>query len=228
MTAACAESPYAELHCISNFTFLRGASHPEELVERAGQLGYRALALTDECSVAGIVRAHVAARRLGVRLIVGSEFRLADGLRLVLLAASRRGYGQLCALITRGRCAAPKGAYRLTRDDFEAGAHTRSPAGLSDCLAIWLPGRTPDPAAARWLSSRFAGRCWIAVELSLDGDHRRRLAGLTSLSLAVDMPMVAASDVHMHVRGRRALQDTLTAIRLQTHVDRAGYRLQPN
>src|SRR5688500_19338451 len=108
---------YAELHCVTNFSFLRGASHPEELVERAAELGYAALAITDECSVAGVVRAHVAAREHALPLIVGSEFRLEDGLQLVLLATSRAGYGQLCQLITRARRAASKGSYRLTRDD---------------------------------------------------------------------------------------------------------------
>ena len=100
---------YAELHCLSNFSFLRGASHPEELVERAATLGYAALAITDECSVAGVVRAHVAAKAHGLRLIVGSELRLVDGLRCVLLATDRRDYGQLCRLITCARLAAPKG-----------------------------------------------------------------------------------------------------------------------
>ena len=99
---------YAELHCISNFTFLRGASHPEELVAHASKLGYTALALTDECSVAGAVRAHVAAREHGIKLIIGSEFRLEDELRVVLLAANRRAYVQLCTLITGGRRAASK------------------------------------------------------------------------------------------------------------------------
>src|SRR6056297_4113018 len=93
---------YAELHCISNFTFLRGASHPAELVHQAAALGYAALALTDECSVAGVVRAWEAAREHGLKLIIGSEFRLDDGLRLVLLATDREGYGHLCRLITRG------------------------------------------------------------------------------------------------------------------------------
>src|SRR5512133_4054177 len=104
---------YAELHCRSNFTFLTGASHPEELVARAAELGYAALAITAECSVAGVVRAHVAAREHGLKLIVGSEFRLEDGLRCVLLATDRAGYGRLCRLITRGRRSAPKGQYRL-------------------------------------------------------------------------------------------------------------------
>ena len=109
---------YAELHCLSNFSFLRGASHPEELVERAAALGYAALAVTDECSVAGVARAHVASREHGLRLIIGSELRIDDGPRLVLLACNRRGYGQLCRLITRGRRAAAKGSYRLVRADF--------------------------------------------------------------------------------------------------------------
>src|SRR5512134_4016299 len=94
---------YAELHCLSNFSFLRGASHPQELVARAAALGYAALALTDECSLAGIVRAHVAAKEAKLKLIVGSELRLDDGLKLVLLAPDRAAYGALCALITAGR-----------------------------------------------------------------------------------------------------------------------------
>ena len=116
---------YAELHCLSNFSFLRGASHPEELVERAVALGYEALAITDECSVAGAVRAHVAAKARGLRIIIGSEFRLVDGLRCVLLATDRQGYGQLCRLITRARRAAPKGQYRLEREDFAGEADAR-------------------------------------------------------------------------------------------------------
>ena len=221
---------YAELHCLSNFSFLRGASHPEELVERAAGLGYAALALTDECTVAGAVRAHVAARARGFALIVGSEFRLADGLRCVLLATSRRGYGQLCRLVTRARRAAAKGCYRLVRDDFLAhtgdGAEGHPP--LTDCLALWLPGLQPDPAEASWLAAVFPGRLWIAVELLTTGHDRRRLALLQQLGSALGLPLVAAGDVHMHVRGRRALQDVLTATRLGTTVDRAGYALHPN
>ena len=97
---------YAELHCLSNFTFLRGASHPEELVERAAQLGYAALAITDECSLAGVVRAYVAAQKTQLKLIIGSEIQLADGPRLVLLATNHNGYGNLSELITQGatRC----------------------------------------------------------------------------------------------------------------------------
>src|SRR5512134_169860 len=126
---------YAELHCLTNFSFLRGASHPEELVARAAELGYAALAITDECSLAGIVRAHVAAKEHQLKLIVGAEFRLADGPKLVLLATDRESYGDLCALITRGRRAAEKGSYRLTRADLDDSA--------LGCLAILIPPAEP-------------------------------------------------------------------------------------
>jgi error-prone DNA polymerase len=211
---------YAELHCISNFTFLRGASHPAELVQRAKDLGYSALALTDECSLAGVVRAHVAAREAGLPLIVGSEFRLADGLRFVALAQSRGGYGALARLVTLGRRAAAKGQYRLTRGDLDA--------GLPDCLALWLPGAEPVRDEGAWLRSRFEGRLWVAVELSASGADRERLERLCALAGELSLPAVAAGDVHMHQRRRRALQDLLTAVRLKTTVARAGRALHPN
>ena len=101
---------YAELHCLSNFSFLRGASHAEELVAQAKELGYTALAITDECSLAGVVRAHSAAKKVGgVKLLIGAEFTLDCGLRLVLIARNRAGYGRLSRLITRGRRAAREG-----------------------------------------------------------------------------------------------------------------------
>ena len=126
--------PYAELHCLTNFTFLRGASHPHELVEQASALGYAALAITDECSVAGVVRAHVAAKKKQLKLLIGAEFRLECGLRFVALAIDRRGYGRLCRFITRGRRTASKGNYSLTRMDLEQ-------CGLEQCFILWLPDR---------------------------------------------------------------------------------------
>ena len=108
---------YAELHCLSNFSFQRGASSARELFERAKACGYRALAITDECTMAGIVRALEASRATGVALIVGTEIQLADGPKLVLLAKTKAGYTALCHLITRGRRASVKGEYRLTRTD---------------------------------------------------------------------------------------------------------------
>jgi error-prone DNA polymerase len=211
---------YAELHCLSDFSFGRGASNAGELFERARQQGYHALAITDECSLAGIVRALEASEASGVRLIVGSEFTLDDGLKLVLLVEDREGYAHLCRLITRGRRRSAKGEYRLQRADLEDG-----PAGL---LALWLPGDTPDAGAGAWLKQRFDGRLWLAVELHRGPDDDARLQRLQALAGALGVPAVASGDVHMHVRGRRALQDTMTAIRHRVPVARAGHHLFPN
>ena len=212
--------PYAELHCLSNFSFLRGASHPEELVQRGRELGYRALALTDECSVAGVVRAHAATRGTGLGLIVGTELRLADGPALVLLAPDRRAYGQLCALISLARMNAPKGRYRLERADLVD--------QVPDCLALLLPGRDTEQEVCAWFARQFRGRGWLAVELFHGPDDRQRLAQLEALGAAFGLPLVAAGDVHMHRRGRRALQDTLTAIRLGRPLHALGLETLPN
>ena len=216
---------YAELHCLSNFSFLRGASHPGELVERAAEQGYRALALTDECSLAGIVRAHQAAREAGLKLIVGSEMTSIDGLKLVFLARNREGYGNLSALITLARRRAEKGAYALQRHDL----NIVSPNGaVPDCLVLWVPGTAPSVADGRWLAERFPGRLWIAVELHAGPDDASRLAELQSLGEACGLPLVATGDVHMHIKARRPVQDVLTALRLKTTVFDAGYALYPN
>ena len=213
-------TPYAELHCLSNFTFQRGASHSEELVEHAVQLGYQALAITDECSLAGVVRAHRAAKGTLLKLIIGAEFRLDDGLRFVLLATNREGYGNLSELITRGRRNAAKGEYRLSRDDLDK--------GLEHCLALWLPPAQPQPEDACWFAERFPGRTWIAVELLARGGDWDRLEILQRLGRQTGLPLTACGDVHMHVRGRRALQDTLTAIRLGVPVAQVGRALLPS
>ncbi len=213
---------YAELHALSNFTFLRGASHPEELVETAAQLGYEALAITDECSVSGIVRAHVTAKDCGLKkLIIGSEFRLDSGLKLNVLVQNRVGYAALCRLITRGRRAAEKGSYKLTEADFCD--------GLPGCLLLWIPGRQlmllPED---RGILETFRKRLWIAVELLADGLQRQRLERLHVLAGTLHLPLVACGDVHMHCRERRATQDTVTAIREGVTLDQAGFALYPN
>jgi error-prone DNA polymerase len=213
---------YAELHALSNFTFLRGASHPEELVETAAKLGYEALAITDECSMSGVVRAHSAAKEYGLRkLIIGTELKLPSGRKLVLLAQSRNGYAALCQLITNARRAAKKGDYELTRAAFES--------GLPDCLALWVPDQTFTlDVEDHWLRETFRDRLWIAVELLADGRQQEQLARLREEGRRLRLPLVACGDVHMHRRSRRVLQDAVTAIRLGTTVDSAGFALYPN
>ncbi|UZE08300.1 error-prone DNA polymerase [Pseudomonas corrugata] len=211
---------YAELHCLSNFSFQRGASSALELCRRASQQGYRALAITDECTLAGIVRAWQAAKELNLQLIVGSEIRIEHGPKLVLLVENLEGYQALCRLITRARRRSEKGRYRIVREDFD------DPwPGL---LALWVPDGNDVEEQGRWLQSVFAGRLWLSVQLHCGQDDRRRLADLLALADRLTLPAVATGDVHMHVRGRRALQDTMTAIRHHVTVAEAGQRLHPN
>ncbi|MGN7916101.1 error-prone DNA polymerase [Lysobacter sp. 22409] len=212
---------YAELHCLSAFSFQRGASIASELFERAQALGYRALAITDECSLAGIVRAWQAAKQTGLALIVGSEIRIDGGPKVVLLVAEPVGYASLCGLITSARRRAKKGEYRSLREDFDGRCE-----GL---LALWLPdGDAHDDAHADWLRERFGARLWLAVELHRGPDDDARLAQLQALAARHGLATVAAGDVHMHERARRPLQDVLTAIRHRTTVAEAGHRLFPN
>ena len=216
------EPAYAELHCLSNFTFLRGASHPHELVEQADALGYSALAITDECSVAGVVRAHMAAKRRQLKLIIGAEFQLRCGLKFVALAIDRHGYGRLCRLISRGRRAAIKGHYHLTREDLQA-------LPPEQCFILWLPSARPQPEELSWLAACFPpDRIRIAVELLREGKHARRLATLTRIGAESGIGLIASGDVHMHVRDRRRLQDALTAIRLNEPIAELGTRLYAN
>jgi error-prone DNA polymerase len=213
---------YAELHALSNFTFLRGASHPEELVETAVALGYEGLAITDECTMSGIVRAHTAAREHGLRkLIIGSELRLRSGRKLVALVQNRKGYAALCELISRSRRAAEKGSYELTRHAFED--------GLPGCLVLWVPDETYSlDVEDHWIRETFRDRLWIAVELLADGQQREKLNRLAKEGERLKVPLVACGDVHMHTRARRIVQDTLTAIRTGVTVDSAGFALYPN
>ncbi|TDJ46463.1 MAG: error-prone DNA polymerase [Gammaproteobacteria bacterium] len=213
---------YAELHCLSNFTFLRGASHPEEQVKRAAELGYSGLALTDECSLAGVVRAHSVARKLPLQLIIGSEFKLDNDLKMVVLAADRKAYGALTALISCGRRAADKGSYHLTRDDVSRCL------GSSENLILWLPAEDPDLSQGAWVKESFPDRVWLATELLVNGQDRHLLKVWTKTAKVLGIPMVASGNVHMHCRERRRLQDTVTAIRLKVPLERAGFELYPN
>ena len=228
---------FAELHAVSNFTFLRGASHPEELVRQAWTLGYAALAITDECSLAGVVRAHVAARECaereaeggGIKLIVGAEFRLealevegGETVHLVLLAPTRQAYGQLSELITRGRRRSPKGEYALGLDDLlpDDGGYP----GVGDCLALWVPACAPIGGLleeGRRLKALLP-RLWIALEVFLEPSDLDRTAHALTLSTRLGLPIVASNDVHMHTAGRKPLQDVVSAVRNRTTVAELG------
>ncbi|WP_219218412.1 error-prone DNA polymerase [Variovorax boronicumulans] len=241
---------YAELHCLTNFSFQRGASRPDELVAQAYHRGYQALAITDECSVAGIVRAHVALRELPAvldeweknhpeeppiprnpdfRLLFGSEFRF-ERFRLVAIAHDLEGWGHLCEFITAARTAeAPKGEYQVCWEDGTAGT-------LQHCEILWVPHRAPggamdiasmcaDVAAAR---AFYGEHLWIAVELLNELDDDLWLATLEEVGEATGVPLVAAGDVHMHKRARKPLQDVITAIREGRPVAECGFALQSN
>ncbi|MEG5262673.1 error-prone DNA polymerase [Pseudomonas sp. JDS28PS106] len=215
---------YAELHCLSNFSFQRGASSARELFDRAKLHGYTALAITDECTLAGIVRAWQASLDTGLPLIVGSEIALEQGPKVVLLVESLAGYQALCRLITLARRRAPKGEYHSLRTDFMM--------SLEGLLAVWLPDPGQDPLdvheQGEWLGDMFGDRLWLGVELHCGPDDQQRLSRLQTLARNHGIAAVAMGDVHMHARGRRALQDTMTAIRHHLPVSEAGHRLFPN
>lgn len=218
---------YAELHCLSDFSFLRGASSAEDLFVRAKHCGYEALAITDECSLAGIVRGLEASRATGLRLIVGSEFTLKCGLKCVLLVETLAGYVRLCEVITTARRASPKGAYALTRQDVERVLGDGDPE-TGGLFALWLPAPMPDEAQGHWLQQVFGARAHLAVELHREQDDAARLQQLLDLSARLAMPAVAAGDVHMDVRRQRVLQDTMTAIRHALPLAECGGRLFRN
>lgn len=214
-------SAYAELHCLSNFSFQRGASSALELFTRAKRLGYQALAITDECTLAGIVRAWQASRECDLPLLVGSELQVGNGVRVVLLVRDLSGYQALCQLITQARRRAKKGSYQALAEDFLA-------VDRSGLLALWLPSALPDLQHGRWLLELFGTRLSLAVELHRGADDAQRLASLRGAAKVLGIPCVASGDVHMHARGRRALQDTLTAVRHHVTLAEAGPWLFPN
>ncbi|WP_408980981.1 error-prone DNA polymerase [Pseudomonas sp. B21-040] len=216
----CMSIDYAELHCLSNFSFQRGASSALELFQRAKKHGYQALAITDECTLAGIVRAWQAAKSVELPLIIGSEIRIDGGPKLVLLVESLEGYQTLCRLITRARRRTQKGQYQVLREDFSE--------PMPGLLALWVPDAVDDVEPGLWLQQTFAERLWLSVQLHCSQDDTRRLEALLTLARELRIPAVASGDVHMHTRGRRALQDTMTAIRHHLPVAEAGLRLHPN
>ncbi|TVQ39735.1 MAG: DNA polymerase III subunit alpha [Wenzhouxiangella sp.] len=234
---------YAELHALSAFSFRHSAALPGELVERAAACGYRALALTDECSMAGVVRAHEAARGIGFKLIVGTEIRLDEHLHLVLLAPSQAAYTQICRLITTARRRADKGRYRVSWEDLET--------GLSEVLVIWKPENrwsvvssqwseasrppasglrlpTSDLEIARHLKQLFGSRLWLgATRLLLPGE-KAWFRQLDALGQGLGIPRLACGDVRMPTRSRRALLDVLTALHENKPLSECGLALGCN
>ncbi|MEN6451095.1 MAG: error-prone DNA polymerase [Thermoguttaceae bacterium] len=238
---------YAELHCKTNFSFLEGASHPDELVCRAAELGYHALAITDRNSLAGVVRAHGAAKDLGLKLLIGAEITPIDAPPVVLWATDRASYGRLARLITRGRCRAEKGDCRLRFTDVAEHAEGLL-AGIVKGRGEREEGREVGDAGSgkasfgfrisdfglRALSpllsyrDLFPDRCYLLAELHRGPDDRGELARLQDISRQTRIPLVAAGDVHYHVRQRASLHDVVTAIRCNTTVAEVTQHLFAN
>ncbi len=231
---------YAELQVTSNFSFLRGASHPAEMVERASEFGYQALALTDRNTLAGVVRAHEAARRTGLHFIPGARLDLTDGPSLLCLPTTRDGYGALSRLITTGRRRAPKGECMLTRDDVAAAADPHGhlfiavpPVTFGTPGTLGTPDRPSTPGTdfadhLAWYRDHLAAPLHLAATHYHRGDDDRRLAHLATLAALHGIPLVATGDVHQHDPARRRLHDTLTCIREHCTIDNAGWRLAAN
>ncbi|MCP4816973.1 MAG: PHP domain-containing protein, partial [Planctomycetaceae bacterium] len=192
---------YVELSCKTNFSFLQGASHPDELVTRAAQLGYKALAITDRNTLAGIVRAHMAAQEVGLPLLIGAEITPVDAPPCLLWAPDRAAYAALCRLITLGRRQAEKGQCYLTLDDISQYSSTLL-AGINPCWNGPVPVAIPDgpsllPAlpftTVQHLAGYhdiFAGRCYLLAELHDGSDDRQRSEQLIDLSQRVGLPLV--------------------------------------
>ena len=219
-------SPYAPLWCKSCFSFLEGASHPEELVETSAAHGIETMALTDRDGVYGVVEAHVKARETGVRLVLGSEVTIDDGSTLVLLATSRKGYGNLTELITAGRRRSEKGSSRVGWHEVYERAE--------DLIALWggdrglLAGEADPFFVAHGLGEAFGDRLYAMAARHRRADEPRREARLRQRAEKYRVPVVAAHEVLYHKPARRELQDVLTAIGHRVKLLDAGRLLKPN
>jgi error-prone DNA polymerase len=249
---------YAELRCLSSFSFLRGASQPEELVVRAKQLGYSALTIADECSMAGVVRAHVAAKAQGLKLIIGSQFAVSwDSSGGLNGLNSLSGLSSLSSVNDSASDAVHEGTpfvmtllacnlngygnlcefiTRLRRSapkgTYQLSHSEISGSDLQDCVVLISPQRMAEPhqleGLAQWCLTQFLGRCWIAVEQHRLLDDEMWLYRLRGMSEASALPLVAVGDVHAHVRSRKPLQDVLTATRLGKPLSECGLDLLTN
>ena len=216
-------SGFAELHCLTNYSFLRGASHPDELVQRAAELGYAALAITDRNSLAGVVRAHAAAKPLGLKLLIGAEVSVQDSSTAVLLCMNRQGYGRLARLLTLGKRRTTKGDCQL---------HFRDLAEHHDHLlgCVLLDQEHPEaqiPELRRW-KTVFGDRCYALGHLHLGPCDELTLQRFQAACTAADVPLVACNGALYHKPERRYLHDVLTAIRLKCTVAELGSDRLPN
>ena len=215
---------YAELQAVTNFSFLRGASHPQELVAAAKALGLTALAITDHATLAGVVRAHTAAKAHGLKIIVGARVEPQDGPALICLATDRAAYGRLSRLLTLGKRRAEKGGCDLTLADvfsLSEGMITLVVPPVEKELSTFAAMLTA-------LRDGLAGDLYLAAHCLYRGDDRARIAALAALAGETDVQLVATGDVHYHSPARRPLQDVVTCIREGCRIDEAGYRLFAN
>ena len=216
---------FAELAAASNFSFLEGASHPDEMVTQAAALGLSALGVADRNTLAGVVRAHAAAKQHGVKLLVGARIAPTDGPEVVVYPQDRAAYGRLCTLLTLGKRRTGKGQCELKLADLEAHAE-----GL---IALVAPGEAAAPddsfeAHLRRLAASFGDRCYLLAPVRLDGADDVRLANLDALSGRIGTPLVATTEPLLHTRARKPLSDVLTCIRDGCTIDTAGRRLLAN
>ncbi|MDG1894847.1 MAG: error-prone DNA polymerase [Fuerstiella sp.] len=228
--------PYAELHCRTNYSFLEGASHADELVVTAQSLGYRALAITDRNSLAGVVRAHVAARKAGLKLLIGAEIVPTDGPAVVLLATDRAAYGRLSQLITVGRRRAPKGECRLKFADIVdqnegllccVPMSTESQQRYAGTFQADVRSEVAEEQLIR-CQAVFGDRCYALAELHLAANDLAKLHRWIEICDRLQLPLAVANDVHYHVTERRPLHDVVTAIRCNAALQSLGHELHPN
>lgn len=222
---------YAHFHTFTNFTFLTGASHPQEYVERAMALGYRALAITDECSLAGIVKAYryykeAKHAKRNFTLIYGSYFRLSNQIQIIAIAPTRRAYAEISGFITLTRRRAPKGQYQAHLEDLQF--------RLQHCLLIWLADGDLDTTSnttltiANTLKNAFQSRLWLGINQQLAGAEQNTFEQWQTLGHGLHIPLLACGTALMHEKSRKPLQDTLTAIHKNTSVMDLGTSLQGN
>ncbi|MBL4608619.1 MAG: error-prone DNA polymerase, partial [Pseudomonadales bacterium] len=212
---------YTELHCLSNFTFMRGASHPEELVSEATRLSYKGISITDECTLSGVVRAHQQAKQDGIKLLIGSEFKLGNNSTLIIIATHRQSYGQLSALITQCRRHAEKGSYQIHIEDIKR--------FIRAAVLILLPDyRDPDVVLLDSLSKHYKHSLWLGLNLHYLADEELKKQQLYQLANKFNCPLVACGSALMHSISQQKLQDTLTAIRHNQSIHQLGLRLESN